>query len=162
MAPQRKPRGQRQNRKPVADKAASNFPKMGDEMTHDVVNASGQSSPNTIAAPRDAGGPRDSRVPGAGTKQNKKSTMIDATTGQELADEVDASVRSAAQRTAARPSMTIPALIDPHERRAQHRAARETAVREQISGMDEAGPLGPGIYLNSPAHVFEWVFGLRD
>lgn len=58
----------------MSDQPTSNFPKMGDEGIHNVVNLSARPSPYTMPQPRHRSGGAD--IPGAGTKANKGSSLI--------------------------------------------------------------------------------------
>lgn len=60
----------------AGEQVSSQFPTIGSEGYHTVVNLSGDKSPYTIMQPRDAGGPTDSNTPGTGTKRNRSAGMI--------------------------------------------------------------------------------------
>lgn len=59
----------------------SQFPTIGSEGYHTVVNLSGKPSRNTMMQPRDAGGATQGNTPGTGTKGNRSGFEIKEANG---------------------------------------------------------------------------------
>jgi len=130
----------------MTDRSTSNFDTMGESMATEVVNASaGDAAPYPTARHR----PQPSHPP---TKVcHRAPLLIDAVTGQELADRVNVALAYEAASIRG---------TQPDRRAAERGAVHAEAVHNAVDGLDHAGRLGAGLALSSPAATVQALFGV--